>query len=196
MPTVVTLLVAATAFLRVALFVVAVVFGVIALVDWLVRSRRLNPFGGVARFMRRSIDPLLVPVERRVLRAGGRPSSAAFWALAVVIIGGLVVLMLLQFLTQQLALASSAASLGAVSMLALLIHWTFALLQIALLVRVVSSWFGLTEYSKWVRWSFVLTEWILRPLRRVVPTLGMLDITPIIAYFGLMLVERLVLSAL
>ena len=196
MPTVVTLLVAATAFLRVALFVVAVVFGVIALVDWLVRSRRLNPFGGVARFMRRSIDPLLVPVERRVLRAGGRPSSAAFWALAVVIIGGLVVLMLLQFLTQQLALASSAASLGAVSMLALLIHWTFALLQIALLVRVVSSWFGLTEYSKWVRWSFVLTEWMLRPLRRVVPTLGMLDITPIIAYFGLMLVERLVLSAL
>lgn len=195
-PTVVSFLAAATAFLRVALFVVAAVVAVIALFDWLVRTRRLNPFSGVARFMRRTVDPLLLPVERRVVRAGGRPSTAAFWALAVVIVGGLVFLMLLEFLTQQLALATSAARLGATNVVALLIHWTFALLQIALLVRVVSSWFGLTEYSKWVRWSFLLTEWFLRPLRRVVPTLGMLDITPIIAYFGLMLLERLVFTAL
>jgi uncharacterized protein YggT (Ycf19 family) len=33
---------------------------------------------------------------------------------------------------------------------------------------------------------------MLRPLRRLVPTLGVMDITPIVAYFALWLVQSLV----
>jgi YggT family protein len=47
-----------------------------------------------------------------------------------------------------------------------------------------------------VRWAFVLTEWFMAPLRRVVPSLGMIDITPIIAYFALSILEGVVLGAL
>jgi YggT family protein len=50
---------------------------------------------------------------------------------------------------------------------------------------VVSSWFGISPYSRWMRWAFTLTEPILAPLRRVIPSIGMIDITPIIAYFVL-----------
>ena len=196
MPTVVNLLVAATAGLRVVVFVVAVIVGLVALVDWAVRTRRLNPFGAVARFMRRTVDPLLLPVERRVIRAGGKPSTAAFWTLAAVVVGGLVLLMVLQFLTGQVVMAGNAITNGPTGVLILVVHWTFALLQFALLFRVISSWIAVSPYSRWVRWSYVLTEWFLRPLRRVIPTVGMFDITPIIAYFGLILLERLVLGAL
>jgi YggT family protein len=63
-------------------------------------------------------------------------------------------------------------------------------------VRVVSSWFRVSEYSKWIRWSVVLTEPILRPLRRVIPSVGMIDITPIVAYFLIWLVSSFVLSLL
>ena len=77
-------------------------------------------------------------------------------------------------------------------MLVLLVHWTFTLLQIALLVRVISSWFQISPYSGWVRWSFALTEWMLAPMRQIIPTLGMIDITPIIAYFVLRLLEGLI----
>jgi YggT family protein len=195
-PTVVNLLVAATAGLRVVVFVVAVIVGLVALVDWAVRTRRLNPFGAVARFMRRTVDPLLLPVERRVIRAGGKPSTAAFWTLAAVVVGGLVLLMVLQFLTGQVVMAGNAITNGPTGVLILVVHWTFALLQFALLFRVISSWIAVSPYSRWVRWSYVLTEWFLRPLRRVIPTVGMFDITPIIAYFGLILLERLVLGAL
>jgi YggT family protein len=45
-----------------------------------------------------------------------------------------------------------------------------------------------------VRWAFALTEPILRPLRQIVPTLGMIDITPIVAYFVLYLLENLLLG--
>jgi YggT family protein len=40
-----------------------------------------------------------------------------------------------------------------------------------------------------VRWAFQLTEWFIDPLRRVIPTIGVIDITPIVAYFLLVLIE-------
>ncbi|HXV15459.1 MAG TPA: YggT family protein, partial [Gemmatimonadaceae bacterium] len=65
----------------------------------------------------------------------------------------------------------------------LLVAWTFDFIRIAILVRVVSSWLPISPYSGWIRWSYVVSEPILKPLRQVIPAMGPIDITPIIAYF-------------
>jgi YggT family protein len=186
----------AYAALRVLVFAAAVVTTVGAVASWLVRTRRISPFSGTARAIRRATDPWIVPVERRIVRAGGAPASAPWWTLAVVIVGGVVLLSLVQFLLGEFVRASLALSAGPGGILRLLVSWTFALLQIALLVRVLGSWVGGSPYSKWFRWSYTLTEWMLAPLRRVVPTIGMIDITPIIAYFLLRLAQSLVLGVM
>lgn len=181
------------AFVRQALFWVAVVLAVIALVDWAVRTRRLNPFGPVARFFRRAVDPLMAPVERRIVRAGGLPSSAPWWSLVFVVVAGILLVALLDFLggfiTELLFGLSSPARFAVLA-----VAWAISLLQVALIVRVISSWFQISPFSRWIRWSFVLTEWMLAPLRRVVPMFGPVDLTPLIAYFVLALV-RSVLGA-
>jgi YggT family protein len=182
--------------LRFVLFAVAVAAAVVAAIDWAVRTRRINPFGGVARFFRRTVDPLMVPIERRVVRAGGRPSSAPLWALGVVVVGGLLLIAFLDFLTRQLAVGYAAFTAGPRGVLMLLVGWTFALLRIALIVRVISTWVGVSPYSKWVRWTYGLTEWMLAPLRRVIPLLGGIDVTPIVAYLLLGLLEGVVMRAL
>lgn len=182
--------------LRYALFGAAVIAGVVAAIDWAVRTRRINPFGGTARFFRRTVDPLMVPIERRVVRTGGRPSSAPLWALGVVVVGGLLLIALLDFVARQLAFAAAAFSVGPGGVLALLVGWTFALLRIALIVRVISSWVRVSPYSRWVRWSYAFTEWMLAPLRRIIPLLGGIDITPIVAYLLLGLLEGVVMRAL
>jgi len=82
-----------------------------------------------------------------------------------------------------------ASQAGSAGIFRLLVHWTFAILRIALIVRVISSWLPISPYSPWIRWSFRLTDPILAPLRQVVPNLGMIDITPIIAYFLLNFLE-------
>jgi YggT family protein len=168
-------------FLRVAIFVAAVVVGVVALVDWLVRTRRISPFSGIARFFRRSVDPMMGPVERIVLRAGGQPAAAPWWTLVAVVGGGLVLLFLLDFLgglLQQLALGMSDPRILPI----ILLNWVFKLLELALIVRVLSSWLPISPYSRWIRWTYPLTNWILLPLRRFIPNVGMMDITPIVAY--------------
>lgn len=181
-------------FLRPALFWAAVVIALICLIDWLVRTRRLNPFGPIARFFRSAVDPLLAPVERRVVRAGGLPSHAPWWALAVVVVGGIVLLYLFEYLLAMLGGLAIASTQGPGGMARIVISWTFAVLELALLVRVVASWVRISPYSIWVRWSYRLTEWFLRPLRRVVPPIGMMDITPLIAYFALSLLSRAIVG--
>ena len=179
-----------------ALFFVAVVLAVIALVDWLVRTRRINPFNPVARFFRRVVDPLVAPMERRVVRAGGMPHAAPWWMLVAVVVGGIVALWVLRFILAQLAGAYGAATMGPRGIAILLLHYTFALLKLAIIVRVLVSWVRISPYSRWVRWAFALTEPIMRPLRGVIPPLGMIDVTPIVAYFLLWVLETFIMSAL
>lgn len=183
--------------LRVVVFVVATAALVIFTIDWLVRTRRVSPFGPVARFFRRVVDPLIVPIEHRVVRAGGLPSSAPWWALIAVVIGGLVVLALLEFIRGQIEFAARAGTAGARGVIAVLVTWTFGILQLALIVRVISTWVRLSEYSKWIRWTIPLTEWMLRPLRNVIPPLaGTIDLSPLVAWLLLALMERVILSIL
>ncbi|MGI9076474.1 MAG: YggT family protein [Gemmatimonadaceae bacterium] len=181
------------ALLKPIFFGLAAVLFVVFAIDWLVRTRRINAFSGVARFYRRTVDPLVAPVERAVVRAGGLPSAAPWWALVAAVLGGILVITALQYLAGMLYVAASAAGAGPSGLLRLLVAWTIGLLQIALLVRVIASWFRISEYSKWIRWAVLLTEPILRPLRAIIPSLGMIDMTPLVAWFLLSLIRGLVL---
>jgi YggT family protein len=194
-PTVAAAFDALYAVLRTAFFAIAVALAVVALVDWLVRTRRVGPFSPVARFFRQTVDPLMAPVERRVVRAGGLPTAAPWWSLAAVVVAGIIVLSVLSFLRGQLVFLALALAEGGRGVFILLVAWTFGILQIALLVRVVSSWVRVSPYSPWVRWAYVLTEPLLRPLRQFIPPIGgMIDITPIIAYFILRLIESRIVA--
>jgi YggT family protein len=176
------------------LFATAAVLFLVFAVDWMVRTRRLSPFGPVARFFRRVVDPLLVPVERRVVRSGGMPSAAPWWALVASVVGGILIILLLRAL-QGVVFQVAMASQSARGLYALLVHWTFSLLWFALIIRVAASWLRLSPYSRWIRWSVSLTEWLLRPLRRWIPPVGMMDVSPIAAIIVLWLAERLFLLA-
>ena len=181
---------------RYALVALAGVFAVFCIIDWMVRTRRVNLFGSLARFSRSRIDPILEPIERKVVRAGGNPASAPLWALAAVVIGGILLISVLDFIRAEIMGLAFAVQTGRGGIFRLLVAWTFDFLRIALLVRVVSSWLPISPYSKWIRWSYSVTEPILKPLRQVIPALGPIDITPIIAYFLIGFIQGAVLRML
>ena len=175
--------------LRTALLSIAVVFAAICVLDWAVRTRKISPFNAIARFCRSTVDPTIAPVERSVVRAGGTPAAAPLWALAVIVIGGILLLTLLDMIRLEVVKSIIASNEGAAGIYHLLVSWTFTILKTAIVVRVISSWLPISPYSKWVRWSYQLSEPMLAPLRRFVPVLGGLDITPILAYILLSIIE-------
>lgn len=57
----------------------------------------------------------------------------------------------------------------------------FNILSLAIVIRALLSWFNLPPTNPIVTLLFDITEPILAPLRRVVPRIGMFDLTPIVA---------------
>ncbi|MBA3342214.1 MAG: YggT family protein [Gemmatimonadaceae bacterium] len=181
---------------RFVVLVTAGIFAVFCLIDWLVRTRKINLFGALARFSRSRIDPILEPIERRVVGAGGNPASAPLWALAAAVIGGILLISVLDFLRAETLGLAFAVRSGPGGIFRLLVSWTFDFVRIAILVRVVSSWLPVSPFSPWIRWSYAVSEPILRPLRAVIPSIGPIDITPIIAYFLIGFLQNAVLRLL
>lgn len=72
----------------------------------------------------------------------------------------------------------------------------FQLLNLAILARVLLSWFNVNPYNPIVSFLYQVTEPILGPLRRYIPPLGMIDITPIVAIILLQVVEQFLLMLL
>ncbi|HEY9229632.1 MAG TPA: YggT family protein, partial [Gemmatimonadaceae bacterium] len=165
---------------RIVFLYAAIGVAAICAFDWAVRTRRINPFNRVARFFRARIDPMMAPVERAIVRRGGLPAQAPWWTLAAIVVGGILALSLLQLiggvLTQVMFGLQAPGQLPRI-----ILSWVFSLLRLALLVRVLSSWLPISPYSKWIRWSYVLTQWMIAPLQRIVPRIGMIDITPLVA---------------
>ncbi len=69
---------------------------------------------------------------------------------------------------------------------------------IVLLARVILSWFPLqpgTPMASIASIVYQLTEPIMGPVRRVIPSIGMIDISPIVVFFGLQILQRIICYA-
>ena len=66
------------------------------------------------------------------------------------------------------------------------------LLIIAIILRAILSWFALNPRNPVNTILYQITEPILAPLRRIVPRIGMLDITPLIAIILLQLIVSVI----
>lgn len=186
-------------FLSVARFVVLAVFLVAAFAgtaSWLVRTRRISPFGGLGGFLRRASDPILRPVETRVVNMGGHPAQASFWLVIGTAVIGILLLTLLEWGASAIVALRAAAGGGARAIAAFVVGIAYSIVVVAIVIRVVASWFGLGRYTRWLRPAYVLTDWIVEPLRRAVPAMGAIDVTPLVAWLVLWLLRQFILRVL
>ncbi len=72
----------------------------------------------------------------------------------------------------------------------------FYALNLAILVRVILSWLNVNPYNPFVSFIYQVTDPIIEPLRRIIPPLGMIDVTPIIAMVLLSLIQQVLLTVL
>ena len=63
---------------------------------------------------------------------------------------------------------------------------------IVLFARVILSWFPMqpgTAMASIASVVYQLTEPVMGPVRRIIPTVGMIDISPIVVFFGLRILQ-------
>ena len=76
-------------------------------------------------------------------------------------------------------------------LLAMLLARLLDIYSLVVLVGVILSWTGLPYDHPLVRITRVLTEPLLRPIRRVLPTVGGIDFSPMVLLLAIGLLRRL-----
>ena len=193
MTTLIDWLNATIAFLRTASVTLLVIALVLATAAWAARTRRVSPFSAIGRWSRRWLDPLLAPLDRRLARSGVPAATVPWWAVLGVLVGGAAVVFILGFVRDALVNLYLGVNGGSRGVFVLVVRWTFGVLQLALLVRIITTWIG-GAYSAVGRLAFRLTEWFLGPLRGALPTFGPVDISPMVAWLAMIVVERIIVA--
>ena len=182
------------ALVRGLVFGVFVFCAIVAIGNWALLTRRINPFGRFGQLIRRATDPVLRPIERAVRNRGGNPRNAGWWLFGASLVGGILAITTTEWLLVQSSRMANAGQAGPRGILILVIYYAGQVVKIALIVRVIGSWFGVGRHTNWMRPAYLLTDWIVEPLRRIVPRLGMIDITPLVAWLLVkLLVDFLIL---
>jgi len=165
----------------------------VAVGSWAVTTRRISPFSRLARVIRGVSDPVLTPVERWLVARGRNPQDAPWWLLGIVVVAGILVLTIFQWLWATVADILAAGRSGPRSTIRLAIYLAFQVLLFSLIARVVGSWFGAGRFNRWLRPAYLLTDWIVEPLRRFIPPIGIIDITPLAAWLLLQILLSIAL---
>lgn len=182
--------------LRYTVLSLVILVALVALGSWLIRTRTVSPFGVLGRTLRALTDPVMRPVERRVVRMGGNPIHAGGWLVVITAAFGIVFLSLAGWLVTTLQAAYASANGGPRATVALIATLVYKVLFAALIVRVIAAWFGMFRYNRWIRPAYILTDWIVEPLRRIIPPVGGFDLSPIVAVILLGIVRQVVLQGL
>jgi YggT family protein len=77
------------------------------------------------------------------------------------------------------------------------IHWIFLIYTLFLLVRIIGSWFPAFAHHKMIRFVAFYTDPYLNVFRRFIPPIGgVLDLSPLLGFFALQMMENLILFVL
>jgi len=182
--------------LRLVVLAVALAAALLSVGSWAVTSRRISPFSRLARVIRALSDPVLRPIEHGLVRQGRNPQDAPWWLLGMAIVGGILLLTLSQWLIEMALRVVAAEEAGPRALARLGVYLLVQLLSLALFARVIGSWIGAGRYNRWLRPAYRLTDWIVEPLRRFIPPIGIVDITPLAAWLLLQILLAILLKVM
>lgn len=179
--------------------VTAVIIAVILLMVFrmIVNYADLNPFAWTSLTIRRLTDPFVLPVRRALLGFGVDPKYSPLVVILIVILLGYFVLQLASTIAGTLSGLLVSLQQGAmVSALGFILYGLISIYILLIFIRIIFSW-GMISYSNRImRFLVNTTEPLLGPLRRMIPPLGAMDISPIVAFLILWLFQQAIAGTL
>lgn len=157
----------------------------------------LNPFSWSSLTIRRMTDPFIAPVRRALMRYGVDPKYAPLVMILLTILLGWFALTLVHGLANTIAgLIFGLTSGRVVALLGYLIYGLVSIYTMLVFVRIILSYTTLGYGNRIMRFLMNVTEPLMAPLRRIVPTVGMFDISPLVAFIILWILQAAIAGTL
>jgi len=177
------------------LFIVAVI--ALMVVRLIADAMDLNPFAWTSRTVRRLSDGFVIPVRGGLRGFGIDAKFAPVVVILVVILLGWFVLQLVSTVASTLVGIIGSAQSGSVfRVIGFILSGLISIYILFIVIRIVFSWSGLGYTNRIMRFLIDVTEPMLGPLRRIIPPLGWLDISPLVAILILTLFQQAVAGTL
>jgi YggT family protein len=177
--------------------IVAVILAAILLILLRALFRRMdvNPFTWHAITVKRLTDPIVLPVRAMLVAMRVDPIVAPVIVIVIFILIGFFVIQVVNGFLNTVAGILTAAASGrpnaAVAILGYVLYALVGLYELMIFARIIMTWF-VVSYGKRMRFLFRTTEPLLAPLRRMIPLVGMFDVSPIIAFVILWVLQSAV----
>jgi YggT family protein len=157
----------------------------------------LNPFSWSSLTIRRLSDPFIVPVRRVLMGFGVDVKYAPLVVILLTILLGWFALQLLSGLANTIAGILFGLTEGAlVPLLGYVLYGLVSIYIMLVFIRIIFS-YGMVGYgNRIMRFLINVTEPLLGPLRRMVPLVGMFDISPLIAFIILWILQAAIARTL
>lgn len=157
----------------------------------------LNPFGWMSRTIRRLTDGLLLSVRGGLRNMGIEPKFAPLVAILIVILLGYFILQLVETIFFTIAgVWESTLSGRVMAVVGFILYGLLSIYSLFILMRVIFSWGQVSYRNRVMRFLYDTTEPLLGPLRRMLPTLGWIDISPFVAFLMIWLFQAAITGTL
>jgi YggT family protein len=184
-------------FINSAVIAVIVTVVVLILLRWIANQVDLNPFAWSARTIRRLTDPLIMPVRRALAGFGVDPKYAPLVTILIAVLLGWFSLQLVSSIANTIAgILFSLGKHAVVPILGYVLYGLLSLYSLLIFIRIVFSWVMVSYSNRVMRFLVNATEPMLAPLRRMVPLVGNFDISPIVAFIVLWLLQAAIAGTL
>jgi len=185
-------------FLESATMGIMVALIVLMLIRLIVDGADLNPFGATYRNVRRLSDPLVAPARGFLRQFFADPKYAPIIVIVVAILTGLLAWNLLGTLFQMVQGITWALRMGSLpALLGFVFHGLISIYILMIFLRVIFSMAMVSYSNRLMRFLFHTTEPLLGPLRKKVPPIsGRWDISPIVAFIILWLLQAAISATL
>jgi YggT family protein len=167
-------------------FLVQVVFGLYAtlvVLRFLLQLMRADFYNPLSQLIVKATRPLLNPLRRVIPGVSGIDMASLVLAWLVISVEQLAIL----------GLAGAGFKPAAACLLAIpeLVSLVINIFLFAILIQVILSWINPGSYNPVVGLIHSLTEPVLAPVRRRMPDMGGLDLSPMVVMVGLVVLEML-----
>jgi YggT family protein len=170
---------------------------VLVLLRFIANQADLNPFGWASLTIRRLTDPFIGPVRRGLMGFGVDPKFAPLITILLTIVVGWFAMQLVANISNTLAGILFSFREGLFGpLIGYVLYGLVSLYILLIFIRIIFSW-GMASYSnRLMRFLVNTTEPMLGPLRRLVPLVGTFDISPIVAFLILWLIQASIVGTL
>lgn len=170
---------------------------VLMLVRYILNALDVNPFTWHAMMTRRLSDPLLNPVKRGMSKVGAPAKYAPLVTILLVILVGWFALSLVEGLLSTIAGVLVSAKAGnIIRVIGHLLYGLLSLYALMIFVRIIFSYGMLSYRNRIMRFLINATDPLLVPLRRMIPPVGMFDISPMVAFIIVWLLQAAIYGTL